>query len=262
MDYKIIEKIQKMGLSDKEAKVYLYLLTSQGGYPSKVATETRLNRSTVYKILTGLSIKGLATEIEHGKKIFYQLEPLSKLKRYIDYQVERAQTAKESAIKMMPELEELFAKADNPKVSFYKGKEQVIEAYLRHVQVEKPYRMTAFANVQYITKFLPEKIFNFYKKEKMRIGITARGVTSSSPYSHQFQKDIYSNVKKSIRPELRFIPEQLFPFSAEMTMFDNNKVSIVKFDEQNPIAIVIEDKMVHDMMNMLFEFVWKRAEKK
>ena len=70
MDQKIIEKIQKIGLSDKEAKVYLYLLTSQGAYPSKVATETRLNRSTVYKILTSLSIKGLATEIEHGKKIF------------------------------------------------------------------------------------------------------------------------------------------------------------------------------------------------
>ncbi len=262
MDQKIIEKIQKMGLSDKEAKVYLYLLTSQGGYPSKVATETRLNRSTVYKILTSLSIKGLATEIEHGKKIFYQPEPLRKLEKYIDYQVERAQNAKESAIKIMPELEEMFAKAENPKVSFYKGKEQVIEAYLRHVQIEKPYKMTAFANVQYITKFLPEKVFNFYKKEKIRLGITARGVTSSSLSSYQFQKDIYSKVRKNIRPELRFIPEDIFPFSAEMTMFDNNKVSIIKFDEQNPIAIIIEDKMVHDMMNMLFEYVWKHAEKK
>lgn len=262
MDQKIIEKIQKIGLSDKEAKVYLYLLTSQGGYPSKVATETRLNRSTVYKILTGLSIKGLATEIEHGKKIFYQPERLGKLERYIDYQVERAQSAKESAIKIMPELAELFDKADNPKVSFYKGKEQVIEAYLRHVQVEKPYKMTAFVNVQYIKKFLPEKIFTFYKKEKERIGITARGVTSSNEYGKQFQKDTHSGIKKSIWPELRFIPEDIFPFSAEMTMFDNNKVSIIKFDEQNPIAIVIEDKMVHDMMNMLFEFVWKRAEKK
>ena len=262
MDQKIIDKVQKLGLSAKEAQVYVYLLISRGGYPSKISTETKLNRSTVYKILTSLSVKGLANEVEHGKKIFYQPESLHKLERYTEYQVERAQNAQEMAVKMLPELETLFASSENPKVSFYKGKEQVIEAYLRHVQVEKPYKMTAFVNVQYIKKFLPEKIFTYYKKEKERIGITARGVTASNEYGRQFQKDTHSGVKKSIWPELRFIPEDLFPFSAEMTMFDNNKVSIVKFDEQNPIAIIIEDKMVHDMMNMLFEFIWKRAEER
>jgi hypothetical protein len=183
------------------------------------------------------------------------------LERYIDYQIERAQNAKESAIKIMPELEELFTRSENPKVIFYKGKEQVIEAYLRHVQVGKPYKMTAFANTQSLKKFLPEKIFNFYKKEKERIGITARGLISSNPSGYQFQKDSYRAIKKSIWPELRFLSEEIFSFSAEMTMFDNNKVSIIKFDEQNPIAIIVEDKMVHDMMNMLFEFVWKGAKK-
>jgi sugar-specific transcriptional regulator TrmB len=262
MDYKLLEKIEKLGLSAKEARVYAFLLESRGAYPSKVASETKLNRSTVYKILTGLAIKGLASEIEHGKKIFYQPEPLLKLNRYIEYQVERAKNARDLVTKIMPELETLFTKSENPKVSFYKGKEQVIEAYLRHVQVEKPYKMTAFANVQFIKKFLPEKVFNFYKKEKERIGIIARGITSSNTYSYEFQKDTHSGIRKNIWPDLRFIPEEIFPFSAEMTMFDNNKVSIVKFEKQDPIAIIIEDKMVHDMMNMLFEYIWKRAEVK
>lgn len=260
MNQKMVEKIERLGLSDKEARVYLYLLESRGGYPSTIASGTKLNRSTVYKILTALSVKGLASEIEHGKKIFYQPESLNKLDRYVGYQVERAEEARESAVKLLPELEALFANAQNPKVSFYKGKDQVIEAYLRHVQVEKPYKMTAFVNVQFIKQFLPEKVFTFYKKEKERIGITARGITSATPYGYQFQRDTHSGIKKNIWPELRFIPEELFLFSAEMTMFDNNKVSIVKFDEQNPIAIIIEDKMVHDMMNMLFEFVWSKAE--
>lgn len=259
MDYRLIEKIGKLGLSDKEARVYYYLLDTGGGYPSKVALETKLNRSTVYKLLTGLSIKGLASEIQHGKKIFYQAEPLRKLERYVDYQIERAEQSKQAALDLMPELEKVFAHAENPKVSFYKGKEQVLEAYLRHVQVDKPYKMTAFANVQDIKKFLPPKVFTFYKKEKERIGITARGITSSHPYSYQFQKDTHSGIRKNIWPDLRFIPEDIFPFPAEITMFDNNKVSIIKFEEQNPIAIIIEDKMVHDMMNMLFEVIWKGA---
>lgn len=262
MNQKLIEKIQKIGLSDKEAKVYFYLLTSQGGYPSKISSETKLNRSTVYKILISLSIKGLASEIEHGKKIFYQPEPLKKLERYIDYQVERAENAKESAIKIIPELAEILKNREHPKVSFYNTKEQVVEAYLRHVQVEKPYEMTVFVNVQYIKKFLPEKIFTFYKKEKERIGIKVRAIASSNPYSYEFTKDTHKGIKKEFWPELRYLPEEIFPFSAEVNMFDNNKVSIFKFDEEKPIAIIIEDKMVHDMMNMLFELIWKRAEVK
>ena len=259
MNQKLIEKIERLGLSDKEARVYVYLLESQGGYPSAIASATKLNRSTVYRILTGLAIKGLASEIEHGKKIFYQPESLQKLDRYVGYQIERAHDAKQAVAKLIPELETLFADTETTKVSFYQGKEQVIEAYLRHVQVDKPYKMTAFANVQSIKEFLPEKVFTHYKKEKERIGITARGITSAAPYSYTFQKDTHSGVRKNIWPELRFIPEEIFPYSAEMTMFDNNKVSIVKFDEQKPIAIIIEDKMVHDMMNMLFEYIWKRA---
>lgn len=259
MDHKLVEKIEKIGLSDKEARIYLYLLQSNGGYPSAIANGTKLNRSTTYKVLTALSIKGLATEIEHGKKIYYQPEPLSKLERYTDYQIEHAYSAKESASKIMPELEKLLVNAESPKVSFYKGKDQVVEAYLRHVQVDKPYKMTAFANVREIKRFLPEKVFAFYKKEKERIGITARGITSSNAYSYEFQKDTHGNIRRNIWPNLRFIPEELFSYSAEITMFDNNKVSIVKFEEQDPIAIIIEDKMVHDMMNMLFEFMWKQA---
>ena len=103
-------------------------------------------------------------------------------------------------------------------MSFYKGKEQVLEAYLRHVQVQKPYKMTAIVNVFNLKEFLPPKVFNFYKKEKERIGITARGITSSNPYSYKFQKDTHIGIKKSIWPELRFLPEEIFPYEVEMTI--------------------------------------------
>ena len=137
MDSKIIDKIKKLGLSEKEAAVYAYLLSSRGAYPSKIASDTKNNRSTVYKILMSLSVKGLANEVERGKKIFYQPEPLSKLERYVQYQVERAEDARSIVIKILPELESMFSNAENPRVSFYKGKEQVVQAYIRHVHVDK-----------------------------------------------------------------------------------------------------------------------------
>ncbi len=259
----IADKIKKLGLSEKEAIVYAYILGVHGAFPSDIASKTHLNRSTVYKVLISLSVKGLVAEVEKNKKIFYQAETPKKLRYFAKHRLEDAELAYSSTEEIIPLLEKFFNKEEGKSnVTFYEGKAKVIEVYLRHIEVEKGYKMTAFANVVGIKKFLPAKIFHFYKKEKERLGITARGITSSNPYSYQFQKDTHTGIKRNIWPELRFVPEELFPFPAEITMFDNNKVSIIKFDEENPIGIVIEDKMVHDMMNMLFEFIWKIAKDK
>lgn len=257
MDYKLIEKIEKLGLSHKESLVYVTLLQSGGGYPSKISTLTKLNRSTTYKILTALSIKGLATEIEQGKKIYYQPEPLSKLGRYVDYQVERAELARMSVHKILPELENILGNTDNPRVVFYRGYDQVVAAYMRHVETDQSYDMCAWVNVTDLKKFLPPKSFKHYREEKQRIGITARGITSDSGYSQKFTLDTHAHIQsKRIWPQLRYVPEDMFPYPAEITLFDQDKVSLIKFDERDPIGIIIQDKMVHDMMKMIFNSMW------
>jgi sugar-specific transcriptional regulator TrmB len=254
------KKLEKIGLSEKEAVVYAFLLGVPGAYPSVIAEKTHLNRSTVYKVLISLSVKGLVSEIEKGKKLYYQTESPKKLKTFTKYRLEQAELASDYAADLSPVLESIFEGASGrPKVTYYEGKEAVVGAYLRHVQVEGAYNMSAFVNAQDIKRFLPEKSFTFYKKEKERIGIRARGITSLSSANVEFQKDTHSNIKKAIWPELRFVPESLFTFPGEITMFDRNKVSIIKFDATNPIGVIIEDKVVHDMMQAIFELVWMRA---
>lgn len=260
MDQKFIDKLQKIGLPDKEAKIYFFLIKSGGGYPSKIAQETKLNRSTVYKILTALSIKGIVTEIEKGKKIFYQAESIKKLERYTKFQLEKAQDATDIVVKLLPDLEAMFEKSGKPKVVFYEGREQVVEAYMSHIRVEKGYKMNAFVNVPDLRKFIPEKDFRFYVKEKERLGIRVRGITSTDPYSYEFAGEMFSGIKKSIWPVLKYIPKNKFNFPAEITMFDQDKISIIKFDETNPVGVIVVDKTIHDMFNAIFEIAWIGAD--
>ena len=68
-----LKKLEKTGFSDKEALVYLTLLELGGASPSKIAEYAELNRTTVYKILLNLSVRGLINEIEKRNKLFYQI---------------------------------------------------------------------------------------------------------------------------------------------------------------------------------------------
>lgn len=259
MDEKIIKKLEKSGLPHKEAVIYAYLLEKGGAFPSQIAEGTKINRSTVYKILDILVIKGLVGEIEKRKKLFYQAENPSRLLRVTQSSARIARDAHEYAQGILPILENLVdANQTKPKVTFYEGKDRVVEAYLSHIDTKKGYAMTAFVSVLDLRKFLPEDKFRHYVREKERLGITVRGITSSEEYSFEFNKDMFTGIDKKIWPDLRFVDKDIFPFPGEVTMFDNKKVSIIKFTE-NPVAVVIEDKAIHDMMKAIFEIAWVGA---
>ena len=51
----LMKKVEKAGLTPKEAKVYVALLELGGGaYPAAIAKLTKLSRSTVYMVLLHL----------------------------------------------------------------------------------------------------------------------------------------------------------------------------------------------------------------
>src|SRR3989344_9040306 len=89
--------LEKIGLSEKEALIYASLITLGGAFPSKIAEHAKLNRTSVYKILVDLSVKGLVSEIKKRNKIFYQVEKPDKLLRYAKSQVTLAHDRVEKA---------------------------------------------------------------------------------------------------------------------------------------------------------------------
>src|SRR5690606_22880323 len=106
-------QLEKLGLSAEEAAIYLFLLKEGGAFPSRISSECRINRSTVYKILTRLEIKGLVNEIIKNKKQFYQPEPPRKLKTQASYELQEAKKQMFRLHRLLPELEALALQSAN-----------------------------------------------------------------------------------------------------------------------------------------------------
>ncbi len=81
----MLEKyLQDLGLSDKEALIYLALLQVDGATALDLSKKTKINRSTVYVIIESLSKKGLVSETTVGKKTQFQAEPPERLETYVE----------------------------------------------------------------------------------------------------------------------------------------------------------------------------------
>lgn len=123
MDPQLYQKLTKIGLHEREAKLYLALLElgESGVYP--LSKKAEIQRTYVYDILDALAKRGLVTRFEKEGKKTYRAEPPETIERMLQQRLTDF-----SAI--LPELLSIYNIAPNkPKVRFYEGKEGALAMY-------------------------------------------------------------------------------------------------------------------------------------
>ncbi len=257
---KLAGQLKMAGLGEKAAVIYAVLLELGGAHPSRIAEKAKLNRSTTYKILLNLSVQGLVSELKKRNKLYYQIEKPTKLVRFAKDQIKLSEDRYEKALGLVPELEGLLNTTPNkPRVRFFEGENEIIELYRDHVDVKKPYEMLAISNATEYLRFIPKKAHMEYVKAKEKLVIKTRGIIPDLPTDVRYNDVAYKNIKQAIHPQLRAIPAEIFPYSGDMTIYGNDRVSVLNMSKSGLVGVIIEDKTIHDMMRMIFELAWAGA---
>ncbi|MFA5986750.1 MAG: helix-turn-helix domain-containing protein [Parcubacteria group bacterium] len=90
--------LKKLGLNEKEVRVYLALLRRGKTKPAELAKLTKLNRATLYHIAKGLVSSGIIAEDLSGKTLQYVSLPINDLKNILESD-KRALKEKEDLVK-------------------------------------------------------------------------------------------------------------------------------------------------------------------
>lgn len=251
------EKIKKTGLTENESKIYNFLLSEGGAYPSKIAEITKINRSTVYKTLLELSIKGLVNEIEKKSKLFYQIEKPENLIKYLKNKVNLAESDLSSAEKLLPELKYLSLNSESkPKVLFLEGLD-TIKKSCNDMTSYSNYEMVAVSNGELFEQFMTAKDLRVFVETKQEKNITTRAIIPDTPKNRSFNDRVFVGIKENYLPKIKYVAEEKFPIQSEITIYGQNKVSITKLAKENLIGVIIEDKTIHDSLKMFFEVAWE-----
>ncbi|MEK7530346.1 MAG: helix-turn-helix domain-containing protein [Patescibacteria group bacterium] len=262
-DGELVQQLRDSGLSDKSSKVYALLITEGGAYPSAIAERTHLNRSTVYKVLTELTIQGLVNEIERGKKLYYIVESPQKLVRLAKRKAETALDHSERAEHLLPELLTRFdAGGLRPRMRYFEGHDAVLSIYEDHIQKTKPYEMLAIANSGDVMSFLPEKFYARYRRVKANMHVTTRGILPANERSTDIALGLYGDVPMQYRPTVRYLSPEKFPLSGEIVVYRTDRVSIVELSHGHISGIIIEDAGFNTMMRSIFNLAWAGASEK
>lgn len=257
------QSLENIGLSEKENIVYMTLFRLGGsGFPSTIAKEAKLNRSTTYKTLTSLLIKGLVNDLERNKKVFYTLAKPEKLLRYIEYQNKELAKKVTEVKKLIPDLSSLFSAFDVvPKISIFEGYKEVKEIYFNMIKY-KNYEMLAVFNAREFEGYLTKEEQKEFTRGKLTQKISMRAIVPNDECGRKFGDNIYGFAKGTkYFPQIRTISKEKFPFAGEFTLYGKNKIAMFKLLKEGlnkqVIGVVIEDEVFYGMMKMIFELSWK-----
>ncbi len=239
----MIEVLEKLGLNEKQASVYVALLELGTASVYGIAQKAGIKRPTTYLVLDELKQKGLVNVIPRNKKILYAAESPEQL----SFDLKKKQDLLSHSL---PQLLASFNKRkDKPQVQLYEGKEGVRQVY------EKIFNsggVSLFGTTQEVAKMFPEGLASFLKN------ISEKRIQVKELIIHSPQDDEYRQAaQKMPNHQFRFVPIGL-TFPTDSALFGD---SVVFFSFQPELfAVMITSREVSQSLKTLFELAWRSAE--
>jgi len=243
-DYEAI--LKEWGLSDKEAKVYLALLQLGPSTVNQVAERADLVRTTAYDILKTLREKGLVASLVRNKILHFEAAEPAKL-------IESLEEKKQMIQGVLGDLRAMRLPApEGPVVEMFEGREGIKVIF--DGILNKKQELLCISEVTSIFKLLPYASPRFIER-RIAKGIFGRVLTERTPETMQRMK---KPEKKELR-ETRFIKGLKDIPMIEYIQGDD--VSIVSTDINNPLGIIVRHPGFAKEQRVLFELLWKNAER-
>jgi sugar-specific transcriptional regulator TrmB len=244
----ITSELQHLGLTDKEARVYLAALELGPSAVQDISHKSKVNRATTYVMIESLSARGLMSTFQKGKKKFYAAENPERLMTIIETQEKVLAEQKNELEEVMPVLEGLFnTEGAKPQVRYLEGIEGLETTRAIFESLEGEYiQIYPLDEVSKFEQALHGRAEHIERLNK--IGVKGREIAVTSNEKIARKLPMVDGVER------RYVQHATFPIHGEVSVRGNH---IFMFSHKSAVlAMVVVSQEIADVMRALFEMAW------
>lgn len=136
MQEKMKKFLMDIGLSEKEALVYLALLPVDAASVIELSESTGINRTTLYPILEDLLAKKIIAELKEGKKVRFQAEAPERIATFVRNQRAKFEEQEKVLEDIIPQMRGFVRQqGEKPVVKYYDGRDGILQSIAEYYQV-------------------------------------------------------------------------------------------------------------------------------
>jgi sugar-specific transcriptional regulator TrmB len=241
--------LDELGLSDAEKRVYITSLSLGPSPISALAEHIGIARPNVYKIIDSLRSRGLVPL--EGKEKYarnFMVEPPSVV---LELLRKKRETIAETDMGLSAELPELFALyrqgEGDTKIKVLKGKEQYVKVFRQSVEEER-HEIQFCGSAGDFINFISWDVENAWIRERLKRNVHIKVLILPGETAHTLREKDTQELR-----ETRILKsgEQ---FKSSFMLYGNK---LVFWQPEAPLAVLVEDQYIVQMMREMFRLLWK-----
>lgn len=248
------KELTGLGLSPKEAKVYLALLELGTASAQAIARRAGIVRPTTYVILETLARKGLASKATgpDAKKMLFAAEAPERLQAFLQQQKQKIEQQRQDLDRLLPELRSLLLRGeDKPRVRLFEGKEGLQVLQEEFISSGRG-PVEGLVSLDDLYALFPEPEFHErIRAIRLKAGLATRQVCATSQPTPKVEED-----RRYLR-ESRYISRERFPFRG--SFYVNGPILSIVSLQSKIIGVLIEHQDISDAFRAIFHLAWEAA---
>ena len=242
--------LMELGLSKKEADVYLAILELGGSYVSLIAKKAGINRVACYHTLGSLVRMGVVSSYTQNNLKYFSVESPQIL---VAKQKERYKKAEN----ILPELLSITnALAYKPKIQYYEGIEGAKNIFEDTLNATD--EIVGYTNLAKLPDVLQEEYLKDYAILKTEKKIKTRMISPKFDEAIKYLRKIYPDKFDRNLVEILFVNPKQFMFEYEINIY-GNKVSLVSLNPDELFGMIIESPTYANTQKAIFNLAWLGA---
>lgn len=240
----ITEVLQRAGLNEKQASVYLACLELGTGSVEAIAKKAGTKRPTTYLILDELQSRGLVSTVPRAKKILHTAESPELILREVNRREELLK-------RFMPNLLAVYnARKEKPQVQMFEGREGVGQVYDKIFSSPEVNFFSTIRDVFVMFPDMPKLLRERVIAKQMKV----REILTQTEADLEY----VSWIKQHEYYQSRFAPKNFPEFLTDSAIFGNH----VAFFSFKPavFAVQIESREISQSLRVLFDLAWMAGE--
>ncbi len=249
--------LEKLGLAQKEAAVYVALLELAQDTVQNIARKAGVNRATTYVILEKLMRYGLASQTKKGKKTYFVAEDPRELANILSAQQHELEARRHLLDESLGQFTAVYnAKQGKPTVRYYEGEDglEALDRYGRDRLQSNDGDIVSLSPFDLLDEVFPaRRAASLDERVKAKIKSRVIYTRAAGPISDEENK-------RRLREAIH-VSKDVLPISGPISILTWG-IKLYQMESGTPYGILIEDEAMAKTLRAMFELAWEGAKNK
>jgi sugar-specific transcriptional regulator TrmB len=248
----LIRELTHLGLSEKEAAVYLSSLEIGPSVVQDISKKANVNRATTYVMIESLAARGLMGTYVKGKKRYYVAESPERLLSLVRLQRRELEEKEKEIAGILPVLIALYnVEGTKPNIRYLEGPEGILSVHEIFEGMDGEFvEIVSIDDVESIQDLIRHKQERHLEELKKR-GVAYRLIAvMKEPDS--------TKVPHLPGGEVRIVPADKFPMHGDIVVRGNT--TFMYSFKHALLGIIVTSKEIADTTRAMFNLAWEGAQ--